>query len=566
MLSSRTRQATVLALTALGTLASVAALGSFAGAQQRTHLPPGGSNWVRQNSLVPGLVTHDMATGGQTAASLVQALVGTGVTITNIQFNGAPVAAGTFSGGTGIIGFEQGVILSSGNVASVVGPQNLAPDTSTDNLLPGDADLDALVTGLTQDACVLEFDFECPSTSVFSFQYVFSSEEYDEWVNTQYNDVFAFLLNGQNIALIPGTSTPVAINNVNCNNPYAPPTGQNCALYVTNACDSLGLDYPCTAAATEMDGRTVVFSATAPLLPGPNHIKLAIADRGDGVYDSNVFIRGQSFVCASPGPAFDPPSPCGQTLHATVGVPFRFEVEALATSGLPGQAVTLSVTGDSVPLAGGVFTPALPAGPAPEVGTEFEWTPVLGDIGTWSLQFTATDQIQQSTDCDVTIVVHAAPGTTFCYGDGSGTACPCNNDGNTHRGCANSVNADGGRLLATGVASVAADTLVLLGSGMPNGMCLYVQGSTQVNGGLGTQLGDGIKCTNTANIRLGIAMNALGSSQYPAAGDLPVSVRGLVPPTGGQRYYQIWYRNPDPTFCTGAMYNLTNGYSVLWAP
>jgi hypothetical protein len=553
----------------LGTAAITLAMASIAPPQKRTQLPPGGSNWVRQNSLVQGIITMDMATGGVTPAGLVQALVGTGVSTSNIQFNGAPVAAGTFSGGTGIVGFAQGVVLSSGNIGSVVGPANLAPDTSTDNLMPGDVDLDALVTGLTQDACVLEFDFECPTTSVVSFQFVFMSEEYDEYVNTQYNDVFAFLLNGQNIALVPGTQPPipVAINNVNCDNPYNPPAGANCALYVTNACDSLGGTYPCTGPlATEMDGKTVVFSASGTLRTGPNHIKLAIADRGDGVYDSNVFIRGESFLCQNPMPGFEPPSPCGQTLVATVGVPFHFDVDAIATNGLPNQTVVLTVSGDPVPLAGGVFTPPLPVGPAAEVETEFDWTPLPGDVGPYQLQFRASDQLGQDSDCFVNIDVRPAPGATFCYGDGTGTPCPCNNTGALGHGCANSAQGDGALLLATGVASVSNDTLVLLATGMPNGMCLYVQSLQQDNGGLGTMLGDGVRCINGSIIRLGVQANALGGSQYPALGNQPLSLRGQVPAIGGTRYYQCWYRNPEPTYCTGSMYNLTNGYALTWTP
>lgn len=553
--------------TLLGVSAAALVLCTDAPAQRRTKLPPGGSNWVRQNSLVQGLATMDMATGGVTPASLVQALVGSGVSTSNIVFSGAPIAAGTFSGGTGIVGFAQGIILSSGNIASVAGPANLAPDTSTDNLMPGDADLDALVTGLTQDASVIEFDFTCPTTSVISFQFVFASEEYDEWVNTQYNDVFAFLLNGQNIALVPGSTIPVAVNNVNCDNPYNPGGGTNCALYVTNACDSLGGTYPCTGAfASEMDGRTIVFSAQGTLHAGANHIKLAIADRGDGVYDSNVFIRGESFVCGNPTPVFDPPSPCGQTLVATVGVPFRFDVDALATNGLPGQTVVLSVTGDPIPLAGGVFTPPLPTGPATEVETEFEWTPQPGDVGLYQLQFTATDQLGQGADCFVGIDVRPAPGAAFCFGDGSATPCPCNNNGATGHGCASSIVADGGRLLGSGTASVSNDTLVLLGSDMPNGTCLYVQATQQDNGGMGSVLGDGLRCVNGSIVRLGTKLNALGASQYPQAGELPISVRGQVPAAGGTRYYQIWYRNPDPLFCTGAMYNLSNGYALTWTP
>ncbi|MBL8860462.1 MAG: choice-of-anchor L domain-containing protein [Planctomycetes bacterium] len=534
-------------------------------AQRRLELPPGGSNWVPQQSLVAGLTTTSIGTGGLTPAGVVQALVGPGVTITNVQYTGAPVAAGTFAGGTGIIGFAQGVVLSSGNVASVAGPSNVDPATSTDNLRPGDADLDALVGGLTEDATVLEFDFECPTTSVFSFQYVFTSEEYDEWVNTQYNDVFAFFLNGQNIALIPGTSTPVAINNVNCDNPYNPGSGQNCALYTTNDCTSLGLGYPCTGLATEMDGLTVVFSATGTLHPGPNHIKLAIADRGDRIYDSNVFIRGESFVCAPAGPAFDPPSPCGQTLVAFVGATLAFEVETIATSGMPGQTVVLSVAGDPAPLSGGAFVPPLPAGPAASVRTEFHWSPTGADLGLHHLVFTSTDQLGQFTTCDVWIDVVPSQIHAYCFGDGSGTACPCGNHSQTGegQGCLNSTG-KGGLLKLAGTPSVGNDTATLEGEKMPNSSALYFQGTARVNGGAGAVFGDGLQCAGGAVIRLATKTNVAGKSQFPSNGDPLLSVRGAVT-SGATRMYQVWYRNAAD-YCTASTFNLTNALEVTWAP
>jgi hypothetical protein len=535
-------------------------------AQTRAHVPRGGSNWVPQHNLLPPpLTTQDIATGGQTAASIVQALVGPGVTVTNIQLNGAPIAAGTFTGGTGVIGFAQGIVLGSGNVGSVVGPANLSNSTSTDNLLPGDVDLDNLVGGATQDACVLEFDFECPTTTVFSFQYVFASEEFDEWVNTQYNDVFAFFLNGQNIALIPGTTTPVAINNVNCNNPYNPPTGQNCALYTTNDCDSMGLGYPCNHIATEMDGLTSVFSATGTLHSGPNHIKLAIADRGDGVYDSNVFIRGESFVCAPAGPAFDPPSPCGQTLTAIVGATLAFEEDTIATNGHPGETVVLTVSGDPAPLAGGTFTPPLPAGPAASVRTEFHWTPNASNIGLHHLVFTSTDQLGQFTTCDVWINVIGSQVHTFCYGDGSGTACPCGNNSQVgdDEGCLNSLGR-GGILALAGTPSISNDTATLEAQQMPNSSALYFQGTLRVNGGAGNVFGDGLQCAGGAVIRLVTKTNTAGHSQFPTGSDPLLSVRGAVT-AGATRTYQVWYRNAA-AYCTTSTYNLTNGLELTWVP
>ena len=521
------------------------------------HLPP---------APVPGLVTQDIATGGMTPASIVQALVGTGVGISNIQYNGAPVAAGTFSGGTGIIGFAQGIVLSSGDVSSVVGASNTSESTSTDNLLPGDASLDALVGGFTQDATVLEFDFQCPSTSVISFQYVFTSEEYDEWVNTQYNDVFAFFLNGQNIALIPGTTTPVAINNVNCGNPYVAGSGTNCALYTTNACDSLGGTYPCTNLATEMDGLTSVFSATGTLQPGVNHIKLAISDRGDGIYDSNVFIRGESFVCGPALPVFDPPTPCGQTLSAVAGSSMSFEIETLATNGHPGEAVTLSVTGDPAPLAGGTFVPPLPAGPAASLSVDFNWTPTTADVGLHHLLFTSTDQLGQVGTCDVWIQVLGTQIHTLCFGDGTGTPCPCGNQSGVgaHEGCENSTGTGGGKIVAQGTPSIASDTVDLQAEQMPNGPALYFQGSARVNNGAGMVFGDGLLCAGGALVRLGVKFNSNGQSTFPSGSDPLLSVAGLVV-SGDTRDYQAWYRDAA-TFCTRSTYTLTNAVEVTWVP
>ena len=440
-----------------------AALAALAPAQVRLVVPPGGTVRLPQTQDAPGLVTQDLGAGGLTPANLVAALIGAGVNVSNIQFNGAPVAAGTFAGGTGIVGFAQGVILSSGDISSVIGPQNLLPYTSTDNLRPGDPDLDSLVAGQTQDACVLEFDFQCPGTNVVSFQYVFASEEYDEYVDTTYNDVFAFFLNGQNIALIPGTNQPVSINNVNCGNPWAPGGGPNCPLYTTNDCDSLGLGYPCTALATEMDGITSVYSAVGTLLPGLNHIKLVVADRSDGVYDTNVFVRGQSFACAQPGPAFDPPTPCGQILHATVGSSLHFEIEALATSGLPGEAVTVDATGDPAILSHAIFTPPLPAGPADDVQVNVEWTPSFADIGLHTLLLTATDQIQQVSTCEISVDVGGALQTWTSLGHAlPGSKGPP-------------------QLLGTGPLTPGSDNTLEMSDANPSSLATLVIGLTQIN-------------------------------------------------------------------------------------
>ena len=247
----------------------------------------------------PGALPTTITVQEATLDQLLQCLLGPDVQVSNAVLTAAPGAAGLFTGGSSVIGIDQGLLLSSGNIITLVGP-NLLDDTSYNNGFPGDADLDGLIPGYTTyDATILEFDFTCQDPTVVSFQYVFGSEEYNEYVDSEFNDVFGFFLNGVNIAAVPvgcsNSGIPVSINNVNCGNPYMPPAGLNCDCFRNNDLDDGGgfID-------TEMDGLTQVFYATATINPGTNHMKLAIADAGDGVLDSNVMIACQSFLCGTP--------------------------------------------------------------------------------------------------------------------------------------------------------------------------------------------------------------------------------------------------------------------------
>ncbi len=269
----------------------------------RPRLRPGGNNFTRSADTSSRAIGTQDLNSGITPTDLVTALLGPGVTVSNVTFTGANAAAGKFTGGTAIVGFDSGIILSSGDIAFVPGP-NTQDDVSGVNAGIGDPALDGLIPGYTTfDACVLEFDFTCTGTQIIQFQFVFTSEEYNEWVNSPFNDVFGFFLNGVNIALIPGSAgTPVSINNLNCDNPYNPPAGSFCNLYLNNRCADIPPGtFPCAGVRdTQMDGLTVVLTATGTLNPGLNHIKLALADAGDQVLDSNVFIQGQSFACGTP--------------------------------------------------------------------------------------------------------------------------------------------------------------------------------------------------------------------------------------------------------------------------
>lgn len=232
------------------------------------------------------LTVTPIGSGGVTANSLAASLINpaSGIVINSASYVGANGASGTFDVGTDILGLDRGILLTSGTVLTGPGPNDSA-GAGTDNGLPGDAQLGNLIPGSpTQDASVLTINFT-PTGNQVQFSYVFASEEYNEYVGSEYNDVFAFFIGGTNYAVLPGTSTPVAINNVNCGFGSYPPT--NCSYFIDNESGALN---------TQLDGMTTVLTFTAPVNPGvQNTIRLAIADVGDGVLDSAVFLAGGSF-------------------------------------------------------------------------------------------------------------------------------------------------------------------------------------------------------------------------------------------------------------------------------
>ncbi|MBI2912577.1 MAG: carboxypeptidase regulatory-like domain-containing protein [Chloroflexi bacterium] len=248
-----------------------------------------------------GLVVQDL-TGATEAQNLAEALVGGGVAVSNVTYTGDERAGGLFGGGAGIIGFESGVLLSSGQAQDVVGPNNLGSQ-GTGLGESGDPDLTALSGNNTFDAAVLEFDF-VPTTNLVVFEYVFASEEYNEFVGSQFNDVFAFYANGMNCAVVPNPANPVAslpvsINTINNGDSNTSPT--NPGLYINN--DPFNPDSTGSTVGsprdTQMDGLTKVLTCSAQVQPGvTNHMKLAIADASDSSFDSAVFIKGGSFVAA----------------------------------------------------------------------------------------------------------------------------------------------------------------------------------------------------------------------------------------------------------------------------
>ena len=274
-----------------------------------------------------------------TGEKIINGLVSNGVEILDVRPNFGPEShvMGFFIDPVKYMGIGQGMMLSTGVVDNVTresteqnytsmeldiakvqesleiydeGVEWIGTDTNTNTLdiastdIPtdasnflhkyvkkGDADLSGEIKGMrTFDARVIEIDF-IPTADTFYYRYVFASEEYDEYVCSQYNDIFAFYLwedgkQKKNVALVPNKKLPVSINTVNNGNPYNKSCEKrNAYLYQKNN-GKQNLLY---------DGFTKVLDIRQKVTPGKKyHLKIAIADASDGFWDSAVLLENGS--------------------------------------------------------------------------------------------------------------------------------------------------------------------------------------------------------------------------------------------------------------------------------
>lgn len=249
----------------------------------------------------------------QSPAGLVQnVLLGPGVTVSNISYTGAQQAIGYFSAAGTNLQIPEGIVMTTGTVLNngngPHGPNN-STNAGVDNFSPGYNRLSALVSGTpTFNATILEFDF-IPYSDTVRFSYVFGSEEYREYVGSAFNDVFAFFISGpgipggvQNIAKLPN-GTPVAINNVNdgseATGVYVPGCA-NCAYYKYNGTGSNG-PYNASNTYIQYDGFTRPLEAVSKVQCGQTyHLVIAIADVGDPIFDSGIFLQANSLTSKVP--------------------------------------------------------------------------------------------------------------------------------------------------------------------------------------------------------------------------------------------------------------------------
>ncbi|MCW3077400.1 MAG: hypothetical protein JWO32_2009 [Bacteroidetes bacterium] len=249
--------------------------------------------------------------GAHSLQNILQNLVGDGVVLKNFSVSKtwSDEAFGYFEDGQSRLGMKKGLLMTTGGISGLCG-KNTRPDMSNYTHRTADpnyrsfgnppavtsSDLEKFLGGnqKTFDAVVIELDI-VPTADTLSFNYVFGSEEYDEFVGTAYNDVFAFFISGKgvegqvNLAVVPNTNDPVSVNSINNGGTteyYRRPNHP--AYYVSNIDGNLGIEY---------DGMTKLMEIKKAVTPYETyHLKLAIADVGDNAYDSGVLIEGHSIV------------------------------------------------------------------------------------------------------------------------------------------------------------------------------------------------------------------------------------------------------------------------------
>jgi gliding motility-associated-like protein len=245
---------------------------------------------------------------------IVEMILGEGVEFSNVIYHGNEYSMGLFNG-TFNRGFDSGLVLCTGGISSVIPGNDVRsyriPGVESD--LSKQLELIGAKTFNLFNVITLEFDF-IPKSNQLQFDYIFASNEYGSFTCSRYNDIFGFFLSGpgidgpfenkaKNIALVPNpddstlfTNSPVIINTINSGRPSS---------FDASLCDSIDVNwrsyskfYVDNSAMTSISflGHTTPIASIANLIPCKTyHIKIALADCGDGLLNSAVFLKKNSF-------------------------------------------------------------------------------------------------------------------------------------------------------------------------------------------------------------------------------------------------------------------------------
>jgi len=247
------------------------------------------------SSRISSLLQVDVVPFNLIESFIEENLFGFCVDIYDLNVIASPGSIGSFFYAGDDFGISQGAILSTGKALDAVGPNN-STCASSSHASSGDPILNSLNSELlTFDACIIEFDFIAASNNLLACEFIFASEEYPEYVDSWFNDIFGFFisepyenevgdldpnisLQPQNIALLPNSQTPISINNINDN--------ENSNFYVDNT-NGDNIQY---------DGFTIPITLEKEIKQGVVYrLRIAIADGSDDQYDSALFLKSNSF-------------------------------------------------------------------------------------------------------------------------------------------------------------------------------------------------------------------------------------------------------------------------------
>lgn len=276
------------------------------------------------------------------AQTLAQSIVGSGIKVNKAQLKSGSRASATFSYTGTNLGITEGILLTTGSATDAGRPGGFLCDASNGNVFT-DPDLLTIDKKAQFDVCILEFDF-VPVCDTLRIEYVFASEEYPQFIYQTYNDVFGIFITGSNpaggnynahnIATL-ANGTPVSIDNINGGWPTAA-NASHPEYYRDN--------YKTPVNDIAYNGYTRLITSKTGLVPCTTyHLKIAIADGGNGRYDSGVFVKGNSLVCTNtPEVSASTYSNCNNT--GTVSVQVTNFTGAASYTWLPGGQSTPTVT------------------------------------------------------------------------------------------------------------------------------------------------------------------------------------------------------------------------------
>ena len=247
----------------------------------------------------------DGATAPYTPENLIENIfLGDGVVVENVQFEGAAISVGVFNNAAAELGIDRGIVMSTGRVVTENGdigvgePSNQFASTNIGSNVSS-PNLETLSGKDVLDVTRYTIDFR-PTSDTLEFRFIFGSEEYTDYVCTDFNDAFGFFISGpgitgpfangaQNIALVPGTNLPITVSTINdgvADGGSTPCELDYSGFYIDNENNG----------APVFSGFTKVLTARAIVQPCELYtITLEVGDGTDQILDSGVFLEAKSF-------------------------------------------------------------------------------------------------------------------------------------------------------------------------------------------------------------------------------------------------------------------------------